>query len=664
MVDISEVGKVTYKVDADFSEFDKDINDAEKKAKNSGIGEILSSGAATAGKAIGAAALAAGSAVVTIGAKATSSAVSFDQAMNQIQASTGASATEMEKYEDVMEGVYQNNYGDSFEDVANAIADVTKQLGDLNESSLQNVTESAFALRDTFGYELPESTRAAKAIMDNFGVSAEDAMGLIAAGAQNGLDYSGELLDSISEYSVQFAKIGLDADDMFKIFEQGTESGAFNLDKIGDAIKEMSIRVVDGSDTTQEGFALLGMNADEMASKFAAGGDSAQSAFQQTVEALASLEDPLAQNTAGVDLFGTMWEDLGPNVVAALAGVEEGAYNTADAMGQIKDVKYDDLGSMFDGLKRSVELLLIPLGEMLIPLLSQIIEAIMPALEAILPPITDLIGALLTPLGEIIDALLPPLIDLIEALMPIFESIIELLTPILDLFVGLLEPIANLISEAVAPLIEILGDLISTILEPIIPAIEAVANILTGVLTDAFEGLKPIVDTVIDYFEGYIEFLEGIFTGDWEKVWDGIVEMFRSAFNLIPSIAEGVINTVISVINGVIDGINDLTGSVDFLDIPKIPRIDKVSLGRLKAGLDYVPSDFYPAFLDKGEMVLTAEEASILRKAGGIQAVESGDYGINSDRPIYLNIPLTVDGREIARASAWYMGEQLSWEAR
>ena len=70
-------------------------------------------------------------------------------------------------------------------------------------------------------------------------------MNLIAAGAQNGLDYSGELLDSISEYSVQFAKVGLDADDMFKVFQKGAESGAFNLDKVGDAVKEFSIRAIE-----------------------------------------------------------------------------------------------------------------------------------------------------------------------------------------------------------------------------------------------------------------------------------------------------------------------------------------------------------------------------------------------------------------------------------
>ena len=29
-----------------------------------------------------------------------------------------------------------------------------------------------------------------------------------------------------------------------------------------------------------------------------------------------------------------------------------------------------------------------------------------------------------------------------------------------------------------------------------------------------------------------------------------------------------------------------------------------------------------------------------------------------------IEVPVMLDGREIARASAWYMGEQLAWEAR
>lgn len=56
--------------------------------------------------------------------------------------------------------------------------------------------------------DVAETSRAAKAMVENFGIAAEDAFDYIAKGAQDGLDYSGELLDNISEYSVQFKSWG------------------------------------------------------------------------------------------------------------------------------------------------------------------------------------------------------------------------------------------------------------------------------------------------------------------------------------------------------------------------------------------------------------------------------------------------------------------------
>ena len=52
-----------------------------------------------------------------------------------------------------------------------------------------------------------------------------------------------------------------------------------------------------------------------------------------------------------------------------------------------------------------------------------------------------------------------------------------------------------------------------------------------------------------------------------------------------------------------------------------------MTLPRLKGGIDYVPGDFFPAFLDKGEMVLTAEEAQKVRGIGGVAALDSTSYG-------------------------------------
>lgn len=245
------------------------------------------------GKAISAGFKVAGAAAAATAAYMTKIGSEYQSATGQIAAATGATGAELKNLQGVMESVYSNNYGDNWQDVADAVATVNQQMKGLSGDKLQSVTEGAFALRDVFQYDVSESVRAANALMNNFEISGDKAMNLIAAGAQNGLDYSGELLDTISEYSVQFAKVGINADQMFQIMQAGADSGAWNLDKVGDAIKEMSIRVVDGSDTTITGFEKIGLNADLMAQKFAAGGESAQEAFQETIAALAAMEDPI-----------------------------------------------------------------------------------------------------------------------------------------------------------------------------------------------------------------------------------------------------------------------------------------------------------------------------------------------------------------------------------
>lgn len=515
-----------------------------------------------------------GAAAVVVGGMAVSGADNMKQAMNQYIASTGKSSDETERYQNILEEIYANNYGEDFMDIANGMATVGKQLGELDDTKLQEVTESAFALRDIFEYDISESTRAAKALIDNFGIDGQKAMSLIATGAQNGLDYSGELLDSISEYSVQFAKVGLDADDMFNIFQKGAETGAWNLDKIGDAIKEMSIRVIDGSDTTREGFELLGLDADKMAEKFAAGGESAKEAFNQTIEALEEMEDPLTQNTAGVNLFGTMWEDLGPEVVTQLSDISDAAYATAEGMEEITDQKYDDMASVMEEVKRNLELLLIPLGEELLPLLEMLSELLLPLIE-------------------------------------------ELLSPLMEVLAGLLEPVIGLISTALQPLIDITILLMDVALTPLIFILQLLLEVFSEVMDGIASTVNVKIGNVKKIFEEFINFIKNVFTGNWKGAWENIKNIFKTIVDSFRETFKIPINAIIDMINGFIDGLNKIKipdwvpgfGGLGF-SIPKIPR--------LRIGMDYVPEDDFPALLHRGEAVLTAEENARLRELGGI----------------------------------------------
>ena len=293
-----------------------------------------------------------GTAATAIGGMAINTSKNLDQAMNSFIAQSNISKNEAGEWQKAMEEIYKGNYGESFDDIANSMAIASQQLYEFDASQIQAVTEDALALRDAFGIEVSDSIRATKSLIWQFGVSADEAYNLMAQGIQNGLDFSGEFIDNIDEYSVQFQKLGLSAEDMFNIFQSGSDAGAFNLDKIGDAVKEFSIRAIDGSETTKEGFKALGLDADEMAKKFAAGGDTAKDAFYQVVDALGDMEDPLAQNTAGVNLFGTMWEDLGPEVVTQLGSIRDLYDGTEESMNKIKEVKYDDIGSMFEEFKK------------------------------------------------------------------------------------------------------------------------------------------------------------------------------------------------------------------------------------------------------------------------------------------------------------------------
>lgn len=568
--------------------------------------------------------------IAAISGMAVGAASEFQDAYATMDASTSISAENMEKYKDVMESVYKNNYGDSIADVSDSLATLN-QLIPVSEnwdpSAIQEVTESALAMKDTFGYEVPDSLRAAKTLMDQFGIDATGALDLIAAGKQNGLDFSGEWLDSIDQYSVHFEKLGLDANDMFSIFKAGTDSGAFNLDKIGDAVKEFSVKAIDGSETTKAGFEALGLNADEMAAKFAAGGDGAKEAFNQVIAGLAAMDDPVAQSTAGVNLFGTMWEDLGPDAVLALNDINGAAVEVNGTMEELKSVKYDTLSGALGTLGRTIQTdVLVPIGNMLIPYVEIAIDKVgalvdwwnslgtsgqqtavkIAAFAAAIGPVLLTVGKLTTGIGGAIK-----IFGQISATVQRFGGIMGMLTSPVGIVVGVLVaagimiyrnwdaigPVFTKIGGAIAefwnaaqPLISMFISLISGIASVVLPMLDlafgAAFGAIGGVLTGFFESAAEIIGGITKIFEGVIEFLEGVFTGNWEKVFQGLVDIVDGIFGTLIGVVKTPINGVINLINGAIEAINKIDikipdwvpgigGKGLDINIPKIPNLYK-----------------------------------------------------------------------------------------
>ena len=193
--------------------------------------------------------------------------ISYEKAMNQVAISTGAAGQELENLQGIASNVYADNFGESMEDAAASVAEVYKRTGLVGEE-LQKATEDAYTLQNAFGYEVNDSLQAATQLMNTFGISAEEAYTLIAQGAQKGLDQNGDMLDTLNEYSVQFANLGYSAEDMFNMLANGVQNGTWSVDKLGDAVKEMNIRLNDG--TADEALQALGLGFADSATDAAA----------------------------------------------------------------------------------------------------------------------------------------------------------------------------------------------------------------------------------------------------------------------------------------------------------------------------------------------------------------------------------------------------------
>jgi phage-related minor tail protein len=529
----------------------------------------------------------------------------YQKALNDLSAKTGAGAEEQKQFGDVIKSVYGDNFGKSFEDVGQAVANVNQNLG-LTGDELKKVTEYAVGYGDTFDVDINESTRAAEGMMQNFGVTAEEAYNLMTQGAQNGLDKNGELLDSVNEYSVQFNKVGLGAEDMFNIFQAGADSGAFSIDKIGDSVKEFSIRAVDGSKTTQDGFKSLGLDADATAAKFAQGGDSAKQSFQEVITALAGVKDPLEQNRIGVELFGTQWEDLGPKAITQLANIQ-GAYDKTNQSAQkLNEIKYNSFGEAITGIGRQIQTgILLPLGEAALPMLNKFstwfaqegvpkikqfadtIQAHMPQIEAV---VTTVFNVLMTGFTFIVNNIntIVPLIGVFGAAfaaIKIATTIQAAVTAFNTFRTALMagqtamaafnlvcsaNPI-SLIIIAIAALVagfvllytkcEWFRNGVNAVWEGVKAAFNSFMAFITPIWNTFWEGLKIIINAFIAYFKLEWNIMTTVFNAVVSAikiVWDSFVNALKIAWQGVQIVWNAVCQAFTAIITPIIAGIKAL----------------------------------------------------------------------------------------------------------
>ncbi|MGW3932852.1 phage tail tape measure protein [Streptomyces microflavus] len=351
--DLDDLSRSLNEGTRDVTRFADQVEDALRQATEEAerLGDEVAGGADDAGSSLGGLAEKfgglAGAAGIAVGAglfAGIKEAMDRESGNDLLAAQLGANPSEAKRLGEAAGGIYSSGWGESVADANTALKALWQQglvPAGATAAEMTKIGKSAMDVANVLGEEVGPTANAVGTMMKNgLAKNADEAMDVLVAGTQRGANKAEDLLDTFNEYSVQFKKVGLDGKTSMGLIQQGLQGGARDADTVADAIKEFSIRAIDGSATTVDGFKSIGLNADDMRDKIAAGGPAAQQALGLTLNKLRAIKDPAERSAAAVNLFGTKAEDMGESLyslnvdtaVDALGKVDGAAKRAGDTM--------------------------------------------------------------------------------------------------------------------------------------------------------------------------------------------------------------------------------------------------------------------------------------------------------------------------------------------
>lgn len=153
--------------------------------------------------------------------------------------------------------------------------------------------------------------------------------------------------------------------------------------------------------------------------------------------------------------------------------------------------------------------------------------------------------------GWVSTTLLPGLLNAFNALAPQIGPIITNIgTAVMN--------VANMIGNAIQAVLPVIGSIIMAILS----VVSTVGPPILAAIAQIAQNIGNVITSIQGVFEGLIQFITGVFTGNWSSAWEGVKSIFSNAFSALVELCKIPINAVIGIINGAINGINSILGSV------------------------------------------------------------------------------------------------------
>lgn len=505
-------------------------------------------------------------------------ATELDDAMAKFQAQTGASSNEMSKFKNIARDVWSNNFGEDVSDVADMMGRVKQQMQGISDVDLKNVTEDLITLRDVYGMDENETLRGAKQLMEQFGISSKEAFDLMAKGAQNGLDYSGELGDNIAEYAGKFKQAGYSAKEYFQAMTNGVKGGSYNLDKMQDAINEVTTRLSSGD--IEGSLDMFNDKTKEVFQSWKDGGAEQKDVVEAILKDIGETTNQQeALNKASI-AFGTMGEDFNLKFITSLSSVGDEYNNVAGTMDKVKTIANGGLKNALSGLGRAFLDSFTPIGELITPILAGIIVLITSTIQGIqqgFAKVGEVISSVLskidtsgiTELTSQVSKVLAPVFKEVKkaidemktALEPIAK---EILSKIIDVIQNIVNQAQKILTVVGPPILSVLKKIISTVSE-FMPLITSILTIVGSVVSGVISFINMVVTytgTAIATAMGFIMPIVQIISAIVANIWSIILTVATNIWSKISEVITAIIGFVSNLFKTVSDIINNIWSKI------------------------------------------------------------------------------------------------------
>ncbi len=518
-----------------------------------------------------------GDKIQDIGTKAMEAYAETENAVTKVNAYFGETGQAAEESANVIKSVYSDGVGESMDSVADAVLMVKKNLGDLSETDLTNLTQQAITLDELYGIDMNETLRGVNSLMQQYGLTAQEAMDYIVVGTQNGLDKTNELGDNLSEYAGKFSQAGYSASEYFQLLDNGLKNGAYNLDKVNDAINEVTTRLVDG--TIGESIGSFSTKTQELFTSWQNGGATQKQVIDSIVADIGNCTNQQEALNLAALAFGTMAEDGNLKFITSLTSVGS-TYDSVKGSAQgMFDATTTPMQQM-ESNTRKLQQALVPLGEKL----AELANAILPPLVSVITTVGGWFEKLPGPVQNFV-IILGALLAAFTALTPVIAAISVVMgalnismLPIIAVIAAVAAAIAGIIAiiQNWGAITQWFGELWNTICTGIgamVDSLKAWFSNLWTHLQSVWEGICNVVQTAVmllgSIIQGAIDIITLPFQMIWENckgivssVWEGIKSVVSSAIHAVSSTISSVMSAIKNVITTVWNAISSKVSSV------------------------------------------------------------------------------------------------------